>query len=377
MLELSDALAASPRRDARADGARATRHYVTLDAMRGVAALAVLGLHVSKLFNLPYVPANAHLAVDFFFLLSGFVIAKAYERRLLGGWSLGGFARRRLIRLYPMVLAGGAIGVCALLARQVLYHDLGWTPLALAVLPNLLLAPTPALQAFRAFGFPMNSPYWSLSAEMVVNLVYAATVRRLTNLGLAAATVLAFAGLAAVAMAKQTVDVGFDWDDYGLALVRAAFPFLLGVALLRLHARLPQGHAAGQLVVPALAVLLLAPLSDAPGLQLALIAIAFPLLLVVGLTASLPARLAPLWRAIGELSYPLYAVHYPIVVMFAQVAKSLHLAGAPQAALAAVCAATAVTVAWLALILFDRPVRARLERWQAAQAAARPGRLAA
>ena len=89
--------------------------YDILDGLRGVAALAVLGYH---LFEAVAFAAGAErqqmyhgfLAVDFFFILSGFVMGYAYDER----WdrmSLGGFVRRRLVRLHPMVVMGVAVGV--------------------------------------------------------------------------------------------------------------------------------------------------------------------------------------------------------------------------------------------------------------------------
>jgi peptidoglycan/LPS O-acetylase OafA/YrhL len=338
-----------------------TRRFTTLDAMRGVAALGVLTLHVCKLFDLPYQPLNAHLGVDFFFLLSGLVVANAYEPRLRRGWPLGAFARKRLIRLYPMVLAGGGVGLCVLVMRQLLDHDLGWTGLILAAVPNLVLAPSPALLGFRAFGFPLNSPFWSLSAEMAVNLAYAAGARRLSDRRLGAALAAALAALAAMVIARGTVDLGYGWRDYPLALVRAAFPFLLGVALHRLQGRLRPGGAVNQLALLGLAAALLTPFPSGPAVDLLLITLGFPALLVAGLTARLPQPLAGLWRGLGELSYPLYAVHYPVVVVFAQVARSLRLHGLAQLGMALVCAAAAVALAGLVLVLFDRPVRAWLE----------------
>jgi peptidoglycan/LPS O-acetylase OafA/YrhL len=340
-----------------------TRHFNTLDAMRGVTALAVLTLHVCKLFDLRYWPTNAHLGVDFFFLLSGLVIANAYEPRLQAGWSLAAFARKRVIRLAPMILVGGALGLAVLGMRQILEGDLGWSAVAMAAAPNLLLAPSPALLSFRPFGFPLNMPFWSLSAEVVINLAYAATARRLTDVRLGLAIGVALAALAAMVRLRGTFNIGFYWSDYGLALVRAAFPFLVGVALSRAARRLPDGAPVRQGAVAVLAAILLTPLFADAGVQFALVALGFPALLVLGLTAPASRHVRGLSHALGELSYPLYAVHYPIVIAFSQAARALNLHGLPQVGLAVGCASAAVVTAWLTLLLFDRPIRSRLELW--------------
>lgn len=355
-----------------------TARLDTLDGMRGVAAVAVLILHVCVLFDLPYAPPNAHLGVDFFFLLSGLVISHAYERRLQAGWSILAFTRRRAIRLYPMILAGGVLGVAMLGLRQVLNHDLGWPAVALAAAANLLLAPTAALQGFRPYAFPLNMPFWSLSAEAVINFAYAASAGLLTHRRLGAALVLSFAGLAVLVALNDGFNLGFYWNDFGLGLVRAVFPFLLGVALQRVRQRLhpaaaPVAGAGGRsvLCLAVLAMILLTPLAPQDvGAHLALVALAFPALLAIGLAAAPPPPLAGLCRGLGELSYPLYAVHYPIVVGFAQVSR--HVPSPAQPWLAPAAAGAALLAAWLALVLFDRPVR----RWLAAPRKPRTSRAA-
>lgn len=329
--------------------------------MRGVAALAVLALHVCKLFNFGYLPRLAHLSVDFFFLLSGFVIATAYEARLAAGWPLPAFAVRRLVRLYPMVLVGASLGLVTLLLRHFANHDLSYLGIALAAVPNLALLPSPALLSFRAFGFPLNSPFWSLSAEWMVNLAYAATVRWWRGWRLAAAILITAAAMVAIAVSHGGLDVGFNWDDYPLAVVRAAFSFLVGVALNHGFGKLQPARGAFEVVVVVLGLVLFSPISGGPWLDLLLAMGVFPLMIIAGVRARTPAWLNRPWTALGELSYPLYAVHYPIVVAFAQISKGRHLQGAAQIGLAVLCAAVALTFAQLMLMGFDRPLRARLQ----------------
>jgi peptidoglycan/LPS O-acetylase OafA/YrhL len=235
-----------------------TRHYKTLDAMRGIAACAVLTLHMGRLFGLPVEFNNAHLGVDFFFLLSGFVIANAYEEKLQAGWSLTGFVRKRLIRLYPMIIVGGFLGLVVLVQRQITYRDLGWANILIASGENVLLIPSPALLNFRQYGFPLNLPFWSLFAEMVVNLVYALTARVLTTPRLVVMAIVSFFVLAKVVWLRSTMHVGFAWSDCGIGVNRALLPFLLGVVLYRLRGRLPDVGALGSLAVPLVAIVLLA-----------------------------------------------------------------------------------------------------------------------
>ncbi len=330
--------------------------------MRGIAACAVLTLHISRLFGLPIQFDNAHLGVDFFFLLSGFVIANAYEEKLKAGWPLISFVRKRLVRLYPMIIVGSALGLSVLVMRQVSYRDLGWTGVFLASGANVLLIPSAALLNFRLFGFPLNSPYWSLSAEMVVNLGYALIARILTTRRLAFVTTLAVLVIGYEALVRSTIDVGYTWADYGLGVVRALFPFLLGVLLYRVRERLPTVGALSHLAVPMVAVILLEPATLPPLVELALIAVVFPMLIVLGLSYEPRRELKALWRGLGDLSYPLYAIHYPIVVVFAQLSKRHHLVDGYQLGFALLCGVAAISAAFVSFRGFDRPLRRLLER---------------
>src|SRR6202790_2270034 len=90
-------------------------HYPILDGLRGTAAIMVVIYHLFE----AYFPVVGHhptphgyLAVDFFFLLSGFVVGYAYDDRW-GRMGLRGFLARRLIRLHPMVILGSVIGAIA------------------------------------------------------------------------------------------------------------------------------------------------------------------------------------------------------------------------------------------------------------------------
>jgi peptidoglycan/LPS O-acetylase OafA/YrhL len=90
-------------------------HYAILDGLRGIAALAVLVYHYFVFQSNPELPnpiPYAWLAVDFFFLLSGFVIASAYEARLCASMTFVDFVKIRFVRLYPMILAGVLLGAC-------------------------------------------------------------------------------------------------------------------------------------------------------------------------------------------------------------------------------------------------------------------------
>ena len=169
-------------------------HYALLDGLRGVAALLVVWYHVFEGFqfagNKPVIDFINHgyLAVDFFFILSGFVVGYAYDSRWGKTLTTGGFFRRRLIRLQPMVCMGALIGAVSFLLTGMERWDgthatLGLTLLAF-VCGCLMLPALPGMpREVRGNGemFPLNGPCWSLFFEYIGNIVYALVIRRLST----------------------------------------------------------------------------------------------------------------------------------------------------------------------------------------------------
>ena len=333
--------------------------YETLDFLRGIAAIAVVILHISNYFTLFELP-HVHLAVDFFFLLSGFVISHAYDRRLLAGMSAGQFMIRRLIRLYPMVIVGVLLGSIVLFARRYLFGDLSLASIATSVVSGLLLCPTPALTYFRPWAFPVNSPLWSLSAEIAANILYAIGFRFLTIRALIAACAIGAVGTIATTAWYGTLDVGFRWDDVPLAYVRILFPFACGLALGRVAARTPRRNGWGSaLSAVMLTVALFAPIDAGWSYDAIVVLLWFPGLLLIGAGVSAPA-FSRVFTWFGDVSYPLYVIHYPIVVAGSNMVHKYGLQGASLVMSALLCFAVVLIVALAVLRFYDEPVRSFL-----------------
>src|ERR1700744_2642762 len=123
-------------------------HFEVLDGLRGSAAFLIVIFHLFNYsfgFHGPWaLVKHAYLAVDFFFALSGFVVAYAYDDR----WtrmSILQFFRIRLIRLHPLVLVGATLGLLGYLLDP-FGRAMNQTPmpmLCLAYLTSLLLLPSP------------------------------------------------------------------------------------------------------------------------------------------------------------------------------------------------------------------------------------------
>lgn len=203
-----------------------------LDGMRGLAALAVLLRHVEFAAGLskkgaPLLP-HAYLAVDFFYVLSGFVIALAYERKLMSSLPIGKFLLRRVIRLYPMAFVGACLGALSLGMHLLVSSDFSVGQVLSASLSGFLVLPSDALMPLNDQKFPANVPEWSLFFECLVNVAYAVIVRWLTTLRLLGICLLAAGALSISAVYTRDLDGGWSHSTFWLGFVRVGFGFFMG-----------------------------------------------------------------------------------------------------------------------------------------------------
>lgn len=357
---------------------QAKPHYDLLDGLRGVAALLVIVYHVFECFDWSPVP-HGYLAVDFFFVLSGFVIGYAYDDRWRAGLSIGTFFKRRLIRLHPMVIIGALIGaICFLLQGGVRWDgtavSTGWVMVAM-LLGMLMLPLYPGAAAdVRGNGemFPLNGPSWSLFFEYIGNILYALLLRRLPTRWLAVMAAVTGCLLAYIAVGDGYLGVGWSMVDGGLwtGLVRMLFPYTMGMLMARVFRPVKGVHGVFWicgLIILSVGCLPLALGEMQPwqnGLYDALcVILVFPCLVWLGASQlSVGHVTRRVSHFLGELSYPLYAVHYPLMYLFyAHIGFDGNLVPItvmndvwPVAlALPLAC----ILLAWLCWRFYDRPVR--------------------
>lgn len=330
--------------------------FETLDGLRGIAALAIMALHGTQAYSLPNWPENAALAVDFFFILSGFVLSHAYDAKLGTTMTAWRFMRSRLIRLGPMLLIGTTIGAALSVLNAVL-GGISATEAATTIAASYLLLPAGLL--FHRLAYPLNNPMWSLFFELAANLVFALTIRwsgRLLRFGFLTLSALA---LAVVCFWHGTIEnVGFeDPASFLLGFVRVTFPFAAGVALHRsgVFDRLPSLHPLTLAAV--LGFLLCWRVGPGWLWDMAMVLFAFPLIVAFGAASRASAATAAICEWLGDLSYPLYAIHHPIVRMGSFVADAVHLAGFPRLLLLFASWGIAIAAAAMALKLYDEPFR--------------------
>ena len=227
-------------------------HYALLDGLRGVAALLVVLYHVFEGFSFaggsPVITFINHgyLAVDFFFILSGFVIGYAYDDRWQKGFTLGDFFRRRIIRLHPMVVMGAVLGAAAFLIQGSVQWDgtpvaTSWVMVALLFAMFMIPAVPGCPREVRGNGemFPLNGPCWSLFFEYIGNILYALFIRRLSTRALTVLTVLLGVGLSWFALTDVSgygsIGVGWTLDSANFVggMLRMLFPYTMGLLLSR------------------------------------------------------------------------------------------------------------------------------------------------
>ena len=141
-------------------------HYDILDGLRGVAAIMVVWFHLFEAYATSHLDQrinHGYLAVDFFFILSGFVIGYAYDDRWKKKMSVKDFLKRRLIRLHPMVVMGAVIGAVMFYFQGCSVWDVSAVSLSMlltATLLNALLIPATPGSEIRGLGemYPLNGP---------------------------------------------------------------------------------------------------------------------------------------------------------------------------------------------------------------------------
>ena len=369
--------------------------YEILDGLRGVAAMVVVLFHLLETYaesQATQIINHGYLAVDFFFILSGFVIGYAYDDR----WdkmTIWGFFKRRIVRLQPMVVMGPIVGAAFYGFGQCegfsqIGNVEGWK-VALCFVMGCLMIPCGKSLDIRGWGEmnSFNGPNWSLTWEYLANILYALVLRRLPRAMLA---------LLVAAAAFCTLDLCLNWNVFGLltegrtaqaytviggwslnaeqvyiGLTRLFYPFLCGLLLSRIgkFIKVRGGFWWCSVILVAL---LSMPCVGGEGSILngyynaVCILLLFPIVVLMGAGSKIEGkRSIKVCNFLGEISYPLYITHYPI--MYMQMAWAWEHPEAPTYLHAMVGIGTvllSIALAYGCLKLYDIPVRKWLtDKW--------------
>ena len=345
------------------------RHFIILDGLRGIAALAIVIFHFMEWvitdFSKNFI-GHGFLAVDFFFCLSGFVIAYAYDNRI-GKIGVLEFFKARLIRLHPLVIFGSILGLLAFLfdpfeSPSVIY-DAG--KILLLFVCSMLLIPLPIMEerAFNLFG--LNAPSWSLFWEYVANIFYALVLCRLHRRLLLALTLMAAVGICMVSYRAGNLLGGWAGNNFWDGGVRVAYSFLAGMIIYRFDwiIRNRVGFI-GLAILLSLAFVM--PVFRWNWMAESLVVLFyFPLLVSLGAGSFLSPALKKACEFSGRMSYPLYMTHYGFIWIFGHYFTTQKPAAGELSWVIILGVILLVGFAYIVMRWFDEPVRRWLSnRWK-------------
>ena len=369
--------------------------YEILDGLRGVAAMLVVAYHLFETYysGKPDQPINhGYLAVDFFFVLSGFVIGYAYDDRWnkMSTWA---FFKRRLIRLHPMVIFGTLFGALMFFFGSCstfpLINETPWWLVLLVMFWCFTIIPLPDTMDIRGWAEtnPLNGPAWSLQWEYIANILYALFIRKLSKVALGICVFL-FAILTVILCLNIDV-TGFlaerDWaaytvvggwsttpDQLQVGLTRLLYPFFCGLLISRMGKLIKVKGGfwwCSLMIVIVLGMPWMGLGTEGAarwtnGLYEAFcIIVCFPLIVAMGAGSSVMGKSKAINKFLGEISYPLYITHYPLIYMQMSWAESHKDAPLGTHIFVAVCIfMLAILVAYGSYKLYDLPVREWLKK---------------
>ena len=363
-------------------------HYDLLDGLRGVAALMVIWYHVFEGYafagggNIETLN-HGYLAVDFFFILSGFVIGYAYDDRWGKSLTMKDFFKRRLIRLHPMVVMGAVLGVITFCIQGCVQWDgthVAISMIMLSLLCTIFFIPAMPGVGYEVRGngemFPLNGPCWSLFFEYIGNILYALFIRRLSNKALTVFVVLLGAALAAFAVFNVSTygNIGVGWTLDGVNFLggslRMLFPFSLGMLMSR---NFKPMKVKGAFWICTIALIALFSVPYLEGMEplcmngiyeAFCVIVAFPIILWIGASGTTTdVQSTKVCKFLGDISYPVYVIHYPLMYLFYAwlIENKLYTLG--ETWHVAVCVfVLSIVLAYLCLKLYDEPIRKYLAK---------------
>ncbi|WP_240671073.1 acyltransferase family protein [Lacibacter luteus] len=353
-----------------------------MDGLRGVAAIIVVFFHLAEPLasnHLDNIVNHGYLAVDFFFLLSGYVIGYAYDDRW-HTFTVAGFLRRRFERLQPLVVLGMTLGAIGFYFTDStiwpLIHTVPLWKLLVVLLIGYTVLPVPLSMDIRGWQemHPLNSVAWSLFFEYIANILYAIGIRKLSTKALACFVVLAAAVLLHFAVTNANGDVTGGWtlnfEHMRVGITRTIFPFFAGLLLCRVTKPVYIKHAFLWCSLLVAVVLFMPRIGGATHLwanglyESFCIIIVFPLIVYIGAGGVVHSKTeSKICTFFGKLSYPLYITHYVLVYFYVAWISNHNGITLKQAwPYALLTLAGTIVLAYASLKLFDEPVRAWLRK---------------
>ncbi|WP_153801250.1 acyltransferase family protein [Foetidibacter luteolus] len=343
-------------------------HYETLDGLRGMAAISIVVFHFFEFIFPDYKDSplgHGYLAVDFFFLLSGFVIGYAYDSRMQT-MGMGSFFRNRLIRLHPMVIFGTVLGLIEYIITPFnnSVQSAGWGNIFLSFVCHLLLVPLAILPNRGDGVFPLNSPSWSLSTEYIANIFYALVLSRVSRKILI--LLLAASGVWLVYVARQRgwLIMGWEGKFYFDGWARTAFSFTAGLAIYRFNLVIKNNINIILLLLLLVGIFMFPHFDNDWLAESLLVMVACPLIIALAAGSNISGRLKNFCVFTGRLSYPLYMTHICIVWSFGNYYMAYKPQGLQLWLIVLALLAVIFVIAYVVMRFYDEPFRKYLvNKW--------------
>lgn len=342
------------------------QHFEILDGLRGVAAIIVVIYHFMEIaitdYNKNFL-SHGFLAVDFFFCLSGFVIAYAYDSRA-EHITLMQFIKLRLIRLHPLVLIGSVLGLLTFLFDPYsdFYAIYGFGKTLLLFLASAFLIPYPAMPERYTNLFCLNAPAWSLFWEYIANIFYILILFKLSKQILTVLTVIGAACICYIAVIHTNVSGGWGGQNFFDGGARVLFSFMAGMMVYRFNWIIK--NKLGFIGVSILLLMaFLFPYRDQYNwiTEPIIVILYFPLLVSLGAGAVLNPALKNVCKLSGEISYPLYMTHYPFVWIYLTYVAVVKPTGMMLFGVIPVSVILLIILAYLIMRFVDAPLRKYLK----------------
>lgn len=312
-------------------------HYEILDGLRDVVAAMVVAFHLLEAHSggnhLNQIINHGYLAVDFFFMLSGFVIGYAYDDRW-NRMSMGTFFKRRLIRLQPMVVTGSIVGAALFWFQKApcypAMEGVSVGALLLVMLLGCTLLPLPLKWDIRGWMemHPLNGPAWSLYYEYIGNILYALFIRKFSKTALTVFVAIAACFTVHRCLTAPAGDIvggwALNWEQQYVGLVRLMYPFFGGLLLSRFGWLIrTRKHAFWWCSLMIIVVLSVPRIGGEDGYWMNGLYEAFCIICIFPVIVSMGAggritgrRSAAVCKFLGDISYPVYITHYPLVYIY-------------------------------------------------------------
>ncbi|MCW3091665.1 MAG: acyltransferase [Ferruginibacter sp.] len=351
-------------------------HYPILDGLRGVAAIMVVAFHICEAHapdRFGQIINHGYLAVDFFFLLSGFVVGYAYDDRW-GKMTLSGFFKRRLVRLQPMVIMGMIVGaICFYFQDSVLWPTIHqvpvWKMLIVMVIGFTLL---PVLPSMDIRGWtemhPLDGPAWSLFFEYIANILYGLFVRKFSKPLLSVLVLISGIALVHLAVTGTNGDLiggwAFDPVQLRIGFSRMMYPFFAGLLLSRMGKLVHIKHAFLWCSLLIVIVLSVPRIGGSEHLWMNglyesfIIILIFPFIVFLGASGEVKGTYASrVCKFLGDISYPIYITHYPLIYIYTGWVAGNKIPLREAFPFSLLLFVSSIVLAYACLKLYDEPMR--------------------